>query len=214
MKRILLILAILVCGKTFSQNGPEKNNYIQLSGVVVEGDSLLGVPFVSVYKGSKPVTITDYYGFFTLVVQPGDEIRFASLAHQNALYVLDDTLSLKHYYIIQRLVKDTIMLANIDVYPWPTKEEFKKAFLNLDLGENDYDRAYKNLDRNQLSYNERNMKMDAQANYRYAMQQYLTKVYTAGQYPTISLLNPIAWAQFIDAWRKGKFKKKADPKKQ
>jgi len=51
--------------------------------------------------------------------------------------------------------------------------------------------------------------MDAQSNYRYAMQQYLTKVYTAGQYPTISLLNPIAWAQFIDAWRKGKFKKKS-----
>ena len=50
------------------------------------------------------------------------------------------------------------------------------------------------------------MKMDAQSNYRYAMQQYLTKVYTAGQYPTISLLNPIAWAQFIDAWRKGKLK--------
>lgn len=214
MKRILLILAILVCGKTFSQNGPEKNNYIQLSGVVVEGDSLLGVPFVSVYKGSKPVTITDYYGFFTLVVQPGDEIRFESLGRQNATYKLDDTLSLKHYYIIQRLVMDTIMLAGIDVYPWPTKEEFKKAFLSLDLGENDYDRAYKNLDGNQLSYNERNMKMDAQANYRYAMQQYLTKVYTAGQYPTISLLNPIAWAQFIDAWRKGKFKKKADPKKQ
>jgi hypothetical protein len=215
MKRILLILAVILSGNVFSQNDNSvvKNNYIQLSGIVVEGDSLLGVPFVSVYKGSKPVTITDYYGFFTLVVQPGDEIRFASLAHQNALYKLDDTLSLKHYYIIQRLVKDTIMLANIDVYPWPTKEEFKKAFLDLDLGENDYDRAYKNLDRNQLSYNERNMKMDAQANYRYAMQQYLTKVYTAGQYPTISLLNPIAWAQFIDAWRKGKFKKKADPKK-
>lgn len=64
-----------------------------------------------------------------------------------------------------------------------------------------------------FSYNERNMKMNGQANYRYAMQQYLTKVYTAGQYPTISLLNPIAWAQFIDAWRKGKFKKKSTDKK-
>lgn len=214
MKHVFIALMILTSGGLFSQmeTGPVKNNYIQLSGIVVEGDSLMGVPFVSVYKGSKPVTITDYYGFFTLVVQPGDEVRFSSLAHQNAVYKLDDTLSLKHYYIIQRLVKDTIMLANIDVYPWPTKEEFKKAFLSLDLGENDYDRAYKNLDKNQLSYAERNMKMDAQANYRYAMQQYLTKVYTAGQYPTISLLNPIAWAQFIDAWRKGKFKKKTNVK--
>ncbi len=215
MKRILIVfLSCLVCGISFSQTNTMvlKNTYIQLSGVVVDGDSLLGVPFVSVYKGTKPVTITDYYGFFTLVVQPGDEVNFKSLSHKNATYKLEDTLSLKHYFIIQRLVKDTQMLAQIDVYPWPSKEDFKKSFLNLNLSETDYDRAYKNLDKEQLSYGERNLRMDAQANYKYAMQQYLTKVYTAGQYPTISLLNPIAWAQFIDAWRKGKFKKKAPVK--
>ena len=38
------------------------------------------------------------------------------------------------------------------------------------------------------------------------------KVYTAGQYPVNNLLNPIAWAQFIDAWRQGKFKKKTTKK--
>ncbi|HWY13243.1 MAG TPA: hypothetical protein VN026_18065, partial [Bacteroidia bacterium] len=191
-----------------------KNQYVQLSGVVVEGegDSLIGVPFVSIYRGTKAVTVTDYYGFFTLVAKPGDEIHFSSVDHRQGIYQLDDTLSAKHFYIIQRLVKDTVMLANIDVYPWPSKEDFKKAFLNLNLSETDYDRAYKNLDKEQLSYGERNLRMDAQANYKYAMQQYLTKVYTAGQYPTISLLNPIAWAQFIDAWRKGKFKKKAPAK--
>jgi hypothetical protein len=217
MKRILFGLFFVLCGTVISQtdnSSGKKSQYVQLSGVVVEGlgDSLVGVPFVSVYRGSKPVTITDYYGFFTLVAKPGDEIRFSTVNHLPGLYKIDDTLSESHFYIIQQLISDTIQLANINVYPWPSKEEFKKAFLDLNLGENDYDRAYKNLDKEQLSYMERNVKMDAQANYRYAMQNYLTKVYTAGQYPTISLLNPIAWAQFIDAMRKGKFKKKTNVK--
>jgi len=216
MKRISLILIGLLY---FVQSSlaQEKNNsehFIQLSGIVVDDDSLRGIPFVSVLvKGTKRGTITDFYGFFSVVAQPGDELQFFSINHKNAVYKLEDTLSLKHYYVIQRLLKDTILLADVDVYPWPSKEEFKKAFLNLDLSETDYDRAAKNLDRNDLSYAERNLKMDAQANYRYAMQQYLTKVYTTGQYPVNNLLNPIAWAQFIDAWRQGKFKKKSANKK-
>lgn len=210
---IILILGCLFMSQMSAQEKTDNSKFIQLSGVVVDDDSLRGIPFVSVYRGAKPVAVSDINGFFTLVVKPGDEINFTSLNHKSATYKLEDSLSLKHYFIIQRLLKDTIMLSNVDVYPWPSKEEFKKAFLSLNLNETDYDRAAKNLDRNDLSYAERNLKMDAQANYRYAMQQYLTKVYTAGQYPVNNLLNPIAWAQFIDAWRQGKFKKKTTSKK-
>ncbi|MBN8693205.1 MAG: carboxypeptidase-like regulatory domain-containing protein [Bacteroidetes bacterium] len=216
MKRISLILIGLLyfVQSSLAQEKSNSEHFIQLSGIVVDDDSLRGIPFVSVIvKGTKRGTITDFYGFFSVVAQPGDELQFFSINHKNAVYKLEDTLSLKHYYVIQRLLKDTILLADVDVYPWPSKEEFKKAFLNLDLSETDYDRAAKNLDRNDLSYAERNLKMDAQANYRYAMQQYLTKVYTTGQYPVNNLLNPIAWAQFIDAWRQGKFKKKSNTKK-
>jgi len=191
----------------FAQQKQKEEKFIQISGVVVDADSLKPVPFVSILiKGTKRGTITDYYGFFTLVASPGDELQFFSLNHKNGVYKLDDTLQQTHYYIIHSLVKDTIQLPSVSVYPWPTKEEFKKAFLNLDLSDTDYDRAAKNLDRKELSYNERNYTMDAQANYQYAMQQQLTKMYSLGQYPTINLLNPIAWAQFIEAWRKGKFK--------
>lgn len=191
----------------FAQQTQKEEKFIQISGVVVDADSLKPVPFVSILiKGTKRGTITDYYGFFTLVASPGDELQFFSLNHKNGVYKLDDTLQQTHYYIIHSLVKDTIQLPSVAVYPWPSKEEFKKAFLNLDLSDTDYDRATKNLDRKELSYNERNYTMDAQANYQYAMQQQLTKMYSLGQYPTINLLNPIAWAQFIEAWRKGKFK--------
>lgn len=215
MKKLfaLFSLSFLFLTGLQAQQKSINDKYIQLSGVVVDDDSLRGIPFVSVYRGTKPVAVSDVNGFFTLVVKPGDEINFTSLNHKPASYKLEDTLSLRHYYIIQRLLKDTITLANVEVYPWPSKEEFKKAFLDLNLSETDYDRAAKNLDRGEYTYNERNLKLDPQANYRMAMQQYLTKVYSTGQYPVNNLLNPIAWAQFIDAWRQGKFKKKTTPKK-
>lgn len=193
----------------FAQQKNREERFLQISGVVVDADSLKPVPFVSVIiKGTKRGTITDYYGFFTLVASPGDELQFFSLNHKNGTYKLDDTLQLTHYYIIHSLIKDTLVLPSVAVYPWPSKEEFKKAFLNLNLSDTDYERAAKNLDRKELSYNERNYTMDVKESYQYVMQQQLTKIYSLGQYPTISLLNPIAWAQFIDAWRKGKFKNK------
>lgn len=210
MKKDVFLISLflsLAINIMFAQQAQKEEKFIQISGVVVDADSLKPVPFVSILiKGTKRGTITDYYGFFTLVASPGDELQFFSLNHKNGVYKLDDTLQQTHYYIIHSLVKDTIQLPSVAVYPWPSKEEFKKAFLNLDLSDTDYDRATKNLDRKELSYNERNYTMDAQANYQYAMQQQLTKMYSLGQYPTINLLNPIAWAQFIEAWRKGKFK--------
>ena len=210
MKKDIFLISLFLSfaiNVMFAQQTQKEEKFIQISGVVVDADSLKPVPFVSVLiKGTKRGTITDYYGFFTLVASPGDELQFFSLNHKNGVYKLDDTLQQTHYYIIHSLVKDTIQLPSVSVYPWPTKEEFKRAFLNLDLSDTDYDRAAKNLDRKELSYNERNYTMDAQANYQYAMQQQLTKMYSLGQYPTINLLNPIAWAQFIEAWRKGKFK--------
>ena len=216
MNKLFLSLSLVLCAIfSFAQNKNEnnnaitssKNNFLQISGVIVDDDSLVPVPFASIYiKNKKRGAQSDYYGFFTIVAQPGDELIFLSINHKNAFYKLEDTLSLKHYFIIQKLLKDTIQLAAVNVYPWPTQEEFKKAFLNLDLTDTDYERAAKNMERT-ASFSENNIQMDAQSNYRFAMNQYLTKVYTAGQYPTISLLNPLAWAQFIDALRMGKFKK-------
>ncbi len=206
-KNIFIIFLFFLSVSLIAQQKNTEEKFIQISGVVVDADSLKPVPFVSIIiKGTKRGTITDYYGFFTLVASPGDELQFFSLNHKNGVYKLDDTLQLTHYYIIHTLIKDTIQLPTVSVYPWPSKEEFKKAFLELDLSETDYDRAAKNLDRKELSYNERNYKVDAKESYQYLLQQQLTKMYSLGQYPTINLLNPIAWAQFIDAWRKGKFK--------
>ena len=43
-------------------------------------------------------------------------------------------------------------------------------------------------------------------NFKWQQQQIQSKLYYAGQYAPISLLNPVAWSQFIKAWKRGDFK--------
>ena len=190
--------------KTEAQGTNEK--YIQISGVVLD-DSLQPLPFVSIMlKNTRHGTVSDFYGFFTLVARPGDEIQFFSVNHKNKMYDLSDTLTGKHYSIIQIMTKDTFQLAQVNVFPWPSKEQFKRAILSLDLSDSDIERAYKNMDNEDIRESIKGGSMDAAANYKVRMQQQYTRLYQAGQYPSVSLLNPVAWAQFIDAWRKGKLK--------
>ncbi|MBK6522955.1 MAG: hypothetical protein IPG08_11830 [Sphingobacteriaceae bacterium] len=209
-----LLVFVLSLSWAFGQVPAEKKkkNYLQLSGVILDQDSLTPIPFVSIMVNDKGRAVSDYYGFFTVVVSAGDMVQFLSASHKTRFYKVDDTCSLKHYYAIQVLTKDTIQLPVVDVYPWPSKDEFKRAFLSLDLASTDYDRADKNLNQQALTYIERTMTVSGSEAYKNTMQNYYTKVYTAGQQPQIQLMNPIAWAQFIDSWRKKNKKEKPKTK--
>jgi len=178
---------------------------IQFSGMVLDQDSLTPIPFVSiVIKGTERGTVSLVNGFFSLIIKPGDELEFSSITHKNRTYKVPDTLRQKYYYAIQVLTKDTVELPMVEIYSWPTRDEFKRAFLALDLNDTDGDRADKNLNREELSYLERTQTASATENYKYVMQAYYTKIYTSGQQPMNNLLNPIKWAEFINAWRSGK----------
>lgn len=203
-KQLLLLPFLLVTFLAHSQKQKDtkKEHYIQFSGVVLDQDSMTSIPFVSILVNDKGRTVSDYYGFFTVIASPGDEVKFLALTHKTRAYKISDTTTSKYISVIQVLTRDTIELQTVDVYPWPSKEEFKKAFLALDLNETDYDRADKNLNKQALTYIERNMTVSGSESFKNVQQNYYTKVYTAGQQPQIQLLNPVAWAQFIDSWRK------------
>ena len=157
MKKSLLILGFIIflIGHAKTQTKPIKNSYnnlIQFSGIVLDQDSLTPIPFVAVMiKGTYRGTKTDYNGFFNLVVNPGDEIEFLSLVHKTRSYKIADSLKQKYYYAIQVLTKDTVKLDEVTVFPWPSKEDFKKAFLALDLNDTDADRADRNLGREDMT---------------------------------------------------------------
>ncbi len=193
---------------TWQDKGSQRK-LIQFSGVIVDSDSLRPIPYTSIIiKNSNRGTISDYFGYFSFVAQESDTIIFSAISFNGAQFIIPDTLTTNRYSLIQVLRSDTIYLKGVEVYPWPTREQFKSAFMKLELPEDEFIRADKNMARADMKELMTGMAMDASLNFKNTQQQYQSKLYYAGQYPPNNLLNPIAWAKFIQAWKKGDYKKK------
>ncbi|MCO6500642.1 MAG: carboxypeptidase-like regulatory domain-containing protein [Vicingus serpentipes] len=212
MKPILLIALVL---SAFIVKGQEKQDehVVQFTGVVVEGDSLKPMPFTHItIKNSRMGTISDYYGFFSFVAHTNDTILFSSVGYERNKFVIPDSLEEKSYSIIHMMVKDTMLLKEFTVFPWPTREQFKQAFLTVEIPDDDLERAKKNLSRESMMAVAGKVPIDGSTTYKYALQNRYTQLYQAGGYPSLKLLDPIAWSKFIKAWQDGDFKEKRNVK--
>ena len=207
-KRIYILVSIIAAvfttsGKLYSQ---KHRQLIQFSGVVVDKHTLKPIPYAALMiKNSNIGTISDNNGYFSFVAQPMDTIEFAAIGYKTNSYRIPDTLT-DRYALIHLMDKDTTQLKAVTVYPWPSKEAFKQAFLSLNLPDNNLDRAKKNLAIAKAKAEMEGNPMDAQANFLNTMQEEYNKLYYAGQYPPNNLLNPLAWAKFIQAWKDGSLK--------
>ena len=208
-----LILPLLLLSGLFGSEAnaqTEKNDsLIQFSGVLLTRDSLNAVPFATVMiKGSNRGTISDYFGYFSFVAEKGDTIQFTYVGFKDAFFTIPDSLDRKNYSLIQMMDMDTVLLQEAVIYPWPTKEQFRQAFLDLRLPEDDKQIAMRNLERADMKERMENMQADGSEAYKISNRTYANQLYYAGQLPPNNLLNPIAWAKFIKAWKNGDFKRK------
>jgi len=202
-KSLLIILVAL-----FSLNTQAQVD-IQFSGIVVTGDSLNPVPYSAIMVNhTHRGTISDYFGFFSFVAHEKDTILFKALGFRESLFIIPDSLSDKRYSLIQVLFPDTIKLSTVNIYPWHTKEDFKEAFLNAPAPDDDVSRAAANIGPSRMLVMLETMDADGYSNYKIAADEYSNKLYYAGMAPPINLMNPMAWASFIDALRTGKLKEK------
>lgn len=184
---------------------------VQFSGVVVTGDSLAPVPFANVIiKNSYRGTMSDVYGYFSFVAQLGDTIIFSALGFERGSYAIPMTLTDSKYSMIHVMYEDTILLRTLDVYPWPSKDQFKEAFLELRLPDDEQIRAMNNLSDAEMLQQMENLTTDAYSSYKFQLALDQTRLYEQGGTPQINLFNPIAWAQFVRAWQNGDFKNKKD----
>ena len=202
-----ICLFIIFVNKTQAQQKEKK--IIQFSGVVVTGDSLKPVPFTNIFvTGSRTSTVSDYYGFFSFAAEEGTDITFSAVGFKKAHFVIPDTCNEKRYSMIQILFLDTVMLREATIYSWPTREQFRQAFLNMDNVNDDMARAQKNLAKEEMEIISMNMGMSGQENFKNTMQQYQTRMYYAGGRPPITIMDPLRWAEFVKAWKRGDFKSK------
>jgi hypothetical protein len=202
----LMLLFASLFSVVLAQNNEPR--LIQLSGVVLSSDSLERMPFTSIYdKTTRRGTISDYYGYFSMVTRPGDTLIFNYLGYKPGSYIVPDSLSEFGYALIQLLDPDTLMSNPVRVYPWPSKEEFAKAFIEMDPYEDDIRRAQRQLSGKNLAAISGRLTTDASMSFSWQRQQERSQLYTRGQFPVNNLLNPVAWAQFIEQWKSGKLKR-------
>jgi hypothetical protein len=187
----------------------KEKKIIQFSGVVVTGDSLKPVPFTNIFvTGTRTATVSDYYGFFSFAAEEGTDITFSAVGFKKAHFFIPDTCNENRYSMIQILFLDTFMLREATVYSWPTREQFRQAFLNMDNMNDDMARAQKNLAKEEMEIISMNMGMSGQENFKNTMQQYQSRMYYAGGRPPMTIMDPLKWAEFVKAWKRGDFKSK------
>lgn len=181
-----------------------KDDLLQFSGIIVTGDSLKPVPYANIIiKNTHRGTTSDFFGYFSFVAQMGDTVLFSHVGFKRNRFIIPDSLSTNRYSLIQVLITDTVLLSETYIYPWPTKEQFKMAFMNLHIPDDDLERAKKNLALIEMHERFKNTGMDGSQNFKNYMQEQTSRLYYAGQYPPTNLLNPIAWSKFIEAWKNG-----------
>lgn len=205
-RSFFLLYFLLIVQLSFAQQSRD-NDLIQFSGVVVSSDSLQPVPFCDVFiQNAHRGTTSDYNGYFSFVAKKKDIIAFTAMGYKQAIFIIPDSITRDRYSLIQALTSDTIFLSESVIYPWPSVEQFKEAFIKLKIPDDDYEVARKNLAQAEIREKAKNYKMDGVMNYRNYIDKQTSKLYYVGQLPPNNLLNPFAWAQFIKMWREGKLK--------
>ena len=192
---------------------------VQWTGVVRD-ELLQPVPFayIVVQKDFRNI-MSDQHGMFTIITFPRDTLLVSCLGYKPLKIPVPDISNenSKHYIKDIIMEEDPIMIKELVIFPWRTYMEFKEAFMALELPEDDLQRVYRNIAvlQEQIYAAIANRQATPNSNFRDAMNSRVTRMMTYGHmYPTYSVTNPIAWAQFFQALRNGDFKRNDDNSKQ
>lgn len=195
----------------FAQQIDGDNQLVQFSGLVLDGTNseLLPVPFATIAIRDKGRgTYADFNGFFSIVVEKGDIISFTSIGYRTVEFQIPDTLKDNRLPIVQLMSRDTFNLPETVVFPWPSKEHFKIEFLAMDVTSDMQRRALENLAQENLERGRQDLAYDGRESASYYLRQQSNAFYHIGQQPPMNIFNPLSWAKFFEAWKRGDFKKK------
>ncbi|MEE9371470.1 MAG: carboxypeptidase-like regulatory domain-containing protein [Saprospiraceae bacterium] len=213
MKRTLFIsISVFIIAQTALSQATEKSYHpIQFSGrVVIEQNGKLDpLPYTNIaVKGTPRGTSSSIDGFFSLVVLPGEKVLFSRLGFELEQYIIPiEILSATHSKIIV-LKQDTLLLPDILIYPWPNRDFFKIEFLALEVDEELEEIAQENLSPEKLARLREALPSDGREVAGIELRQLSQAYYYEGQIKPQNIFNPLSWKKFIDAIKRGDFKKK------
>lgn len=197
---IVFLLLVWANSNTFAQNNSPS---IQISGIIIDADSLDPVTFTSVtIKNTTKGTVSDNSGYFSIFANELDTLLFSNVGYETSQFVVPPNLQQENYGLVHVMNLDTLILEEVVIVPWPAPEDFERAFLSLEVQPNPNTRTMqakaalqKTLD-NQLS----------REKFYYDQMRYNRLYEISGEIPPNNFLNPITWSNFIRDWKKGAFK--------
>ncbi|MEP0984613.1 carboxypeptidase-like regulatory domain-containing protein [Ekhidna sp.] len=204
--RYILILSFFVFSLCNVSAQEEVKSVIQFTGVVFGADSTSVVPGTHVYiPKSGRGTTTNPYGFFSIPVLEGDSIIFSAVGYKRAYFIIpahDKESSLK---VIIALQDDIKFLEEVEIRPYPTENMFKEALISMELPEQkEYANIYQWLNSQAMREAYLNVGASSNANLQYVMQQQRQSYINKYSPPQNQLLNPFAWANFINSLKRKK----------
>ena len=213
MRGSFLILSILFLGygilNAQKKDGPIK--VIEFSGKIVYDNN--GNPEPLAYtnvavKGTNRGTFTEYDGFFSLVALAGEIVVFSRIGFKTVEIKIPEVLTSDRYTWVQIMTVDDYVLPEAIIRPLPSKEHFKQEFLAIDITNELRENAMANLADEKLKEIRYSVPVDGRETSSLVIKQQARDYIYTGQMKPQNIFNPIAWKNFIDAWRRGDFKKK------
>ena len=212
MKKILLYIGIaffILPATANAQFETVRDSVVQLFGIVMTSDSLIGIPAVSItIKGQNRGTMTNNQGVFSIVVLKGDVIDFTHVSYKPKEITIPKSLEGNQYSVVQLMVADTVYLPATIIRPRPTPQQFERDFVNSKVNDDDIEIARKNTDAAKRRVLMRTVPGDGQEATQIQFRNLANRATYNGQVPPMNIFNPAAWAEFIEAWKRGDFKNK------
>jgi len=207
--QIILLAAFLVPATAKAQFETTRDSVVQLYGIIMTADSLVGIPAVSVVvKGQNRGTITNQQGVFSIVVLKGDQVEFTHVSYKSKEITIPRNLEGSQYSVVQLMVADTVYLPATIIRPRPTPEQFARDFVNTKVPDDDIEIARRNTDAAKRRVLMQTTPGDGGEATRIQFNKIANRAVYQGQTPPMNIFNPAAWADFIQAWKRGDFKNK------
>ena len=132
MKHFLLISAVIfLCSATLHA----QNRYFPLKGKVVSADSLSPIPNVHILSEvSYYGTTSDFNGRFSMLIRNNDTLRISSVGFVTKIISVDyDSINTNNFEIVMQ--RDTIMLQEIDVFPYLDNHTVERIIRQIPIEE-------------------------------------------------------------------------------
>jgi hypothetical protein len=206
---VLSVLAFCLLSLTAFSQGQDKTVLFQGRVVASTNSEFLPLAYVFNPQAGRGA-LSDNFGQVDMYVFPGDSLVISYIGYKKKYYIVPRDTELVHQVIIP-MEEMTTMLREVKVFPHSSEEEFKQAFLAMELRDaQQRDNARNNLEQSKLNVFALQAGMGASSNFRNFSDMMISSQANKSFFnsPMLALTNPFAWISFIKSVKNGDLKRK------